>query len=117
MNSVNPLALAIGSGVVKVFDHIENQGPMWTGSGKRWSRAVVTFTEPFSRPPTVQLSIAVIDADSNRNLRLDLHTEDVTAERFTAVTHTWSDTRIGRLQLNWTAIGTRFEDATPLWNV
>ncbi len=117
MNSVNPLTLAIDGGVVKVFDHIENGGPMWSGDGKRWARAVVKFDEPFSQPPTVQLSISVIDADSSRNLRLDLHTEDVTNDGFTAVTHTWSDTRIGRLQVNWTAIGTRIEGATPLWDV
>lgn len=117
MNSVNPLTLAVGSGVAKVFDHIENAGPMWSGTGKRWSRSVVTFPDPFSHPPTVQLSISVIDADSGKNLRLDLHTEDVTCEGFTAVAHTWSDTRIGRLQVNWTAIGSRIEGATPLWNV
>lgn len=117
MNRVNPLALAIDGGVIKVFDHIENKGPMWTGQGKRWARAVVNFPEPFSRPPTVQLSIAVIDADTSRNLRLDLHTEDVTGDGFTAVVHTWSDTRVGRLQLNWTAIGTRIEGATPMWDV
>ncbi|MEM7213525.1 MAG: H-type lectin domain-containing protein, partial [Pseudomonadota bacterium] len=108
---------AIDGGVAKVFDHIENQGPMWSGSGKRWARAVVSFPDPFSQPPTVQLSIAVIDADTSRNLRLDLHTEDVTSDGFTAVVHTWSDTRIGRLQLNWTAIGSRIEGATPMWDV
>ncbi|MEM9062836.1 MAG: H-type lectin domain-containing protein [Pseudomonadota bacterium] len=117
MNSVNPLTLAIAGGVTKIFDHIENKGPMWAGSGKRWAREVVAFSEPFSHPPTVQLSISVIDADSGRNLRLDLHTEDVTCDSFTAVAHTWSDTRIGRLQVNWTAIGSRIEGATPVWNV
>ena len=117
MNNVNPLTLAIAGGVTEVFDHIENKGPMWTGEGKRWSRAVVRFHEPFSHPPTVQLSIAVIDADSGRNLRLDLHTEDVTCGGFTAVAHTWNDTRIGRLQVNWTAIGSRIEGSTPLWDV
>lgn len=117
MNNVNPLTLAIGGGVVKVFDHIENNGPMWAGSGKRWARAVVEFTEPFSSPPTVQLSISVIDADCSRNLRLDLHAEDVSETGFTAVSHTWSDTRIGRLQVNWTAIGSRVAGSTPLWDV
>ena len=119
MNNVNPLTLAIDGGVVEIFDHIENKGPMWTGSGKRWARAVVSFDEPFSRPPTVQLSIAVIDADSSRNLRFELHAEDVTERGFTAVAHTWNDTRIGRLQVNWTAIGTRqVEVERPgAWNV
>ncbi|MEM7684069.1 MAG: H-type lectin domain-containing protein [Paracoccaceae bacterium] len=117
MNSLNPLTLALASGVAKIFDHIEQNGPMWSGVGKRWAKKVVPFGEPFIHPPTVQLSISVIDADSGRNLRLDLQAEDVTCDGFTAVAHTWSDTRIGRLQVNWTAIGSRVEGATPVWNV
>ena len=64
-----------------------------------------------------KLGSCPIDADSSCNLRLDLHAEDVTSDGFTAVAHTWSDTRIGRLQVNWTAIGSRIEGAQPLWNV
>ena len=117
MNSVSANAVAIESGTVQIFDHIENEGPMWHGNGKRWSRAVVYFDETFTFPPAVQLSLAMIDADSGRNLRLELHAEDVRPQGFTAVAHTWSDSRIGRLQLNWTAIGSRIEGAEPVWQV
>ena len=117
MNSVNTIALAIDSGVAQIFDHIENEGPMWFGSGKRWARTVVRFDEVFSGNPTVQLSLAMIDADSNRNLRLELHAEDVSPSGFTAVAHTWNDSRIGRLQVNWTAIGQRAEAIEPAWDV
>ena len=117
MNSVTAYAVAIENGTVQIFDHIENEGPMWHGSGKRWSRAVVRFADPFTHAPTVQLSLAMIDADSGRNLRLELHAEDVRPDGFTAVAHTWSDSRIGRLQLNWTAIGNRVEGAAPVWQV
>ncbi len=110
-------ALAIDNGVAQVFDHIENSGPMWAGRGKRWARVVVAFGETFNKPPTVQLSIAMIDADSNRNLRLELFAEDVTETGFTAVAHTWSDTRIGRLQVNWTAIGTADAELPGAWQV
>ena len=109
--------LAIDGGVAHVFDHIENDGPMWCGSGKRWARTVVTFDEAFSEPPKIQLSIAMIDADSGRNLRFELHAEDVTERSFTAVAHTWSDTRIGRLQVNWTAIGARTAVSDGKWDV
>ena len=117
MNSMSANAFAVESGVVQVFDHIENEGPMWYGRGQRWSREVVMFGEPFTHAPAVQLSLAMIDADSGRNLRLELHAEDIRPEGFTAVAHTWSDSRIGRLQLNWTAIGSRMEGATPVWDV
>lgn len=105
--SVGTTELAIDGGVAQIFDHIENEGPMWCGSGKRWARTVVRFEQPFGAKPRVQLSIAMIDADSSRNLRIELHAEDVSTDGFTAVAHTWNDTRIGRLQVNWTAIGTR----------
>lgn len=117
MNTFNPMQMTISNGVVHVFDHIESAGPMWGGSGKRWARAVVRFDEAFLAPPAVQMSIAMIDADTGRNLRLELATEDVTSVGFTAVAHTWSDTRIGRLQLNWTAIGQGPGGAQPLWDV
>ena len=117
MNDLTPMVMAIDSGKVQMFDHIDAEGPMWSGSGKRWARMSVRFDTPFSLPPTVQLSIAMIDADSGRNLRLELITEDLSPEGFTAVAHTWSDTRIGRLQLNWTAIGNRSSSVEPLWNV
>ena len=117
MNAITQNALAIDNGVAQIFDHIENEGPMWLGSGKRWSRTVVDFKQDFNTPPAVQMSIAMIDADSNRNLRLELFAEDVTTKGFTAVAHTWSDTRIGRLQVNWTAIGTTDAPLPGAWEV
>lgn len=109
--------LAIEGGIAEVFDHIENAGPMWCGSGKRWTRASVDFPRPFSSAPTIQLSIAMIDADSSRNLRIELHAEDISETGFTVTAHTWSDTRIGRLQVNWTALGTRLATEGKRWNV
>lgn len=117
MNAVANSAIAIEGSVVQVFDHIENSGAMWIGTGKRWARAIVNFQEKFNRPPTVQLSIAMIDADSSRNLRLELYVEDVTTNGFTAVAHTWNDTRIGRLHVNWTAVGTSDAPVSGSWEV
>ena len=117
MKNFTPSALAVDNGKVQVFDHIEDEGPMWSGEGKRWSRAWVTFDNAFAEPPVVQLSIAMIDADSGPNLRLELSAEDVSERGFTAVSHTWGDTRIGRLNVNWTAIGMRHAQAEPLWDV
>ncbi len=117
MNAVTGNVLAIDGGVSQVFDHVDNAGPMWAGSGKRWARTVIRFGAEFSASPTVQLSIAMIDADSSRNLRIDLYAEDVTRTSFTAVAHTWNDTRIGRLQVNWTAIGTNSAGLDDAWTV
>lgn len=117
MNDLTPAILAVDNGLAHVFDHVDNDGPMWSGEGRRWARAVIKFQQPFVAPPAIQLSIALIDADSSRNLRLDLHAEDVTPTGFLAVAHTWLDTRIGRLQVNWTAIGARTPADEPAWNI
>lgn len=117
MNMNAPFTLGVENGVVQMFDHFESEGPMWRGSGKRWARQSLRFSVPFQAPPSIQLSMAMIDADSARNLRLELIAEDVSAEGFTAVAHTWSDTRIGRLKLNWVAIGNSGANIEPLWNV
>ena len=117
MSNLIQAELAIDGGVAQIFDHIENEGPMWSGTGKRWARTVIAFDHAFGTAPKIQLSIAMIDADSSRNLRFELHAEDVTERGFTAVAHTWSDTRIGRLQVNWTAIGTRAVESSGTWNV
>ena len=90
---------------------------MWVGKGKRWARSPVQFDRPFRVTPSVQLSIAMIDAASDRNLRLELGVEDLSPDGFTAVAHTWSDTRIGRLSLSWTAMGGRQDQGEPLWDV
>lgn len=117
MNTFSPLQMAVTSGRVEVFDHILSNGPMWTGSGKRWARAAVSFDQPFVTTPVVQVSISMIDADTGKNLRLEFTTEDLGPDGFTIVAHTWSDTRIGRLQVNWTAIGQGAAGAEPLWDV
>ena len=117
MNTFSPTQLSVANGVAHIFDHIESDGPMWTGSGKRWARAAVRFDTPFVAPPAVQIAISMIDADNNRNMRLELSTEDLSPSGFTAVAHTWNDTRIGRLQVSWTAIGQGTGGAEPLWDV
>ncbi|MEM7236609.1 MAG: H-type lectin domain-containing protein [Pseudomonadota bacterium] len=98
-------SLFVASGTAPVFDHIESEGEMWFGKGERWAAAHVTFDEPFDKPPVVQLSIEMIDADHGRNLRLQLTAEHVTRTGFRAVAYTWNDTRIGRLSISWMAIG------------
>jgi hypothetical protein len=109
--------ISIDSGSVAMFDHIDTDGPMWTGSGPRAVRVEVKFTQPFFAPPAIHMSTSMIDADSSRNLRLSLVAEDCTPHGFTAVAKTWSDSRIGRLAVMWTAIGEGVRGTTPMWDV
>lgn len=117
MNIDQPSVFSAQTGIAQVFDHIEQDGPMWSGSGERWARTAVHFETPFATTPSVQVALSMIDADAGANLRFELSTEDVSARGFIAVVHTWSDTRIGRLRVSWTAFGQRADGMQGRWNV
>lgn len=108
--------VGIQDGFVSLFDHWAARTRMWDGSGERTERIEVQFGEPFRRVPSLQLSIAVIDADNDSYLRLNLRAEDVTPAGFTIAADTWEDTRIARLGVRWQAIGAVAE-ADELWDV
>lgn len=110
--------LRVESGYLALFDHIESGGVMWTGSGTRSVLRSVRFGSPFGADPAVQLSLAAIDAAHEQNLRLTLSAIGITSEGFTIECHTWDDTRIGRLAVNWMAIGPGQEESTVAdWDV
>ncbi|MEM0921640.1 MAG: H-type lectin domain-containing protein [Pseudomonadota bacterium] len=98
-------SLSTLSGTDLVFDHIEDEGPMWIEKGERWAEHPIRFDSPFDKAPHVLLSVEMIDADHSTNLRLQLRAEEVRRGGFKAVAYTWSDTRIGRLSVSWLAIG------------
>lgn len=43
--------------------------------------------------------------DQGANVRADIGTDKVTEKGFEMVFRTWSDTRVARVRLSWTAIG------------
>ena len=101
--SSHPVGIAQGSRLM--FSDFANDGPMWTGSGPRESRHIITFSEPFAAPPAVMVGISMWDMDAQTNLRADIMAERVTEKGFDLVFRTWSDTRVARIRADWTAIG------------
>ena len=78
---------------------------MWAGTGKRQARRSIAFEQPFRHPPTVQVTLSMVDMDHSFNTRLDLSAEAITKQGFDAVFRTWGDTRVARIRVSWTAIG------------
>ena len=101
--SSHPVGIAQGSRLM--FSDFANDGPMWTGSGPRESRHIISFSEPFAAPPAVMVGISMWDMDGQTNLRADIMAERVTEKGFDLVFRTWSDTRVARIRADWTAIG------------
>ena len=78
---------------------------MWAGTGERAVRHKVAFENGFQEKPVVQLSITLMDADSNQHLRYSLNVEKITKNEFEVVFKTWSDSRFARVWVSWTAYG------------
>ncbi|MGE4325046.1 MAG: H-type lectin domain-containing protein [Pseudodonghicola sp.] len=105
MKKLHNHLIGVDQGDVALFADFEDGGPMWTATGPREKRRAVQFSTPFKAPPSVQLSIALLDADTQSAVRLELVAENVTAEGFEIVCRTWLDTRIARMRVSWMAIG------------
>lgn len=89
----------------EIFNHVDDNLPMWSEDGERQVSTEIEFAAPFQKPPHIHLGLSGIDSSQAQNLRFNLLAEDITVEGFRLVFRTWSDTRIGRASVNWTAIG------------
>ncbi|SLN23068.1 H-type lectin domain-containing protein [Ruegeria meonggei] len=97
--------VGIDQGEAVLFSEFSDGGDMWTGEGTRERSSTVVFSQPFRSVPAVQISVSLWDVDTTSALRAEVAAKDVTPEGFNAVFRTWSDTRIARIRIAWTAIG------------
>ncbi|EEE38129.1 hypothetical protein RKLH11_1970 [Rhodobacteraceae bacterium KLH11] len=97
--------MGIDQGEEVLFSEFADGGEMWTGAGPRERRTAIGFSEAFRSPPVVQIAVSLWDVDTSSALRAEVQAEDITADGFNAVFRTWSDTRIARIRVTWTAIG------------
>ncbi|WP_299077331.1 H-type lectin domain-containing protein [uncultured Ruegeria sp.] len=97
--------IGIDQGEEVLFSEFADGGQMWTGDGPRERRTEIAFSQPFRSVPVVQIGVSLWDVDTSSALRAEVQAEEVTVEGFYAVFRTWSDTRIARIRVAWTAIG------------
>lgn len=89
----------------EVFNHVDQNEPMWAGEGDRAVRVPVAFAAPFQKPPHVTVGISGMDASHAQNLRFNIAAEDITREGFVLAFVSWDDTKIARASASWSAIG------------
>lgn len=97
--------IGIDHGDVVLFSDFEDDGQMWRGEGPRQSRATVVFSQSYTKPPHVQVSISMWDISNNTNIRADVQAEQITETGFEIVFRTWADTQVARLRVAWTSFG------------
>ena len=102
--------IGVDQGSTILFSDFAHDGAMWTGSGPREVRQVLTFNEPFLSAPIVTVGISMWDIDHKTNARVDISAESVTAQGFEIVFRTWADTQIARIRADWTALGQTRDD-------
>ena len=102
--------IGVEQGSSLLFSDYKDGGAMWTGDGPREMRRPIRFSEAFSAPPAVHVSISLWDMDQKTNQRADISAEDITAEGFTIVFRTWGDTRVARVRADWLAVGPMLDD-------
>lgn len=89
----------------ELFNHVDNNEPMWSGDGDRSVDVQISFAAPFQKPPHVTAGLTGIDSSSGQNLRFNLIARDITKEGFVLSFVSWSDTKIARASASWSAIG------------
>jgi hypothetical protein len=89
----------------ELFNHVDDELPMWTGDGDRSVKKEILFVQAFAEAPNITLGLTGIDAAHDQNLRFRLQAIDVNAAGFTAEFTTWDDTHIARASVAWQAIG------------
>ena len=105
MKRIRSGSIGVAQGSRMLFSDFADGGAMWTGSGPRESRHIVSFRDKFLEPPSVMASISMWDLDQKTNTRADISAENVTTKGFHLVFRTWGDTRVARIRADWLAIG------------
>ena len=97
--------IGIDQGETVLFSEFTTGGDMWTGTGPRERRSAIRFSEAFRSAPHVQVGVSLWDVDTSTALRAEVQAESITPDGFDAVFRTWSDTRVARIRVAWTALG------------
>jgi len=108
--SIDGLQIVTSSG--ELFNHVDNELPMWSGNGDREVRMDIQFEKAFDDLPSITLGLSGIDAAHDHNLRFRLSATDVKKTGFTIEFTTWGDTNIARASVSWQAVGPGVAKAT-----
>ena len=102
--------VGVDQGELVLFSDYEDGGDMWTGHGARERRVAVVFSESFVKPPSVHVSMSLMDMATGPSIRADVSTRDISAKGFTILFRTWEDSRIARIRVAWMAVGELQDD-------
>ena len=97
--------LQVISSCDEIFNHVDEDLPMWSEDGDRAVREEIVFEKPFGEIPNITLGLTGIDSAQDKNLRFSLTPIEVSRTGFAIEFTTWDDTRIARASASWQAVG------------
>lgn len=110
MQRVSGAVIGLDSGSEQIFSDFDSDGEMWAGDGQRERMVEVLFSKSYQSPPVVHVSLKMLDAAQNTNLRYNIEINSISETGFVARFSTWGDTKIARASMNWMAIGALGDD-------
>lgn len=90
------------------WEGIAKKTPNWSlleGEGERCYRTYILFSESFSRPPQVIVSLSYFDIINTANSRLSVKVSSIDLRGFSFEIYTYSDTKVWGVGVNWFAYG------------
>ena len=103
--SVQANDLLILSSTDELFNHVDEDLPMWAGEGDREVVVDILFQTPFLKTPAILLNVVGIDSAHDQNLRYVVNATNITSKGFSIQFKTWGDTHIARASVSWQATG------------
>lgn len=105
MIKFNAADVGVDAGDMVLFSDFEDDGPMWSQQGPRIARQTVSFSENYARPPSVTVTMSMLDMSNEGYTRADIQAENVSETGFEIVFRTWGDSKVARVRAAWQSIG------------
>ena len=97
--------IGVDQGELVLFSDYEDDGEMWTGQGERERVVPVAFSDTYRKPPSVHVSMSLLDMATGPSIRADVGTRNVSETGFEIVFRTWEDSMVARVRVAWIAMG------------
>ena len=97
--------IGVDQGDLVLFSDYEDGGEMWTGSGERERVVTVSFSQPYRKPPSVHVTMSLLDLATGPSIRAHVAARNITPEKFEIIFRTWEDSMVARVRVAWLAIG------------
>ncbi len=85
------------------FRFFQTGHPFEVGFGRRKDTKYVQFSSPFDMPPSIFLSLVLIDLSNKSNDRVSTKASEITCQGFLLTLETWENSQVYGVDVSWLA--------------